>query len=88
MAIAIIALSAMPAMTCAQGSEAPQSKATVVADSIRSKGTRIGKKVAEGTAVVVDSAGSKGTRIGKKAVVVADTIAHRSKKAWKAMKGE
>lgn len=68
--------------------EAFKERSQVVADSIRSKGTRFGKRVAEGTAVAVDSVGSKGQRVGRKARVVGDTVAVRSKKAWKALKGE
>lgn len=63
-------------------------RSRVVADSIRQKGTRWGKKVAEGTAVAVDSVGSKGERLGRKAKVKADTLGRRSKRAWKVLRGE
>ena len=68
--------------------DAFRNKSRVVADSIRTKGTRIGQKVAEGTADFVDSIGPRAERVGEKAKVVGDTIIQRSKRAWKVMKGE
>ena len=65
-----------------------KTRSRVVADSIRSKGPRWGKKIANGTAVVVDSVGSKGERFGRKTKQVADTVGRRSKKAWKVMRGK
>lgn len=63
-------------------------RAQVAADSIRAKGTRFGQRAAEGTAVFVDSVGAKGQRIGEKAMPMADTVVTRTRKAWKALKGE
>lgn len=84
---------ALVATASAQDKSAPEKRtfkerSEVVADSIRSKVPRFGKRVAEKSAVIVDSIGSKGTRVGRKAKVVGDTVAVRSKKAWKVMKGE
>ncbi len=55
-----------------------KTRTRVVGDSIRSKGTRLGKKVARGTEVVIDSVGAKAPRWGKKVAekseVVVDSI--------------
>lgn len=66
----------------------PRRRSAIVADSVRSKGTRIGQRVAEGTAVVVDSVGAKGARLGKKSMVLGDSLVQRSRRAVKALKGE
>ena len=68
--------------------EAFKQRSEVLADSIRAKAPRLGKRIADGTVVLVDSVGAKGERMGKKAMVVGDTMAVRTKKAWKVMKGE
>ena len=84
-ALAVIALTcASTDYTIAQDNNF-KAKSERVADSIRSKGTRVGKKIANGTAVVVDSIGSKAPRVGKKVVAVGDSIAVRGKKAIKAL---
>jgi len=55
-----------------------KTRSRVVGDSIRSKGLRFGKKVANGTEVVVDSVGAKaprwGKKVAKKSEVVGDSI--------------
>ena len=55
-----------------------KTRSRVVADSIRSKGTRFGKKVADGTEVVIDSVGAKAPRWGRKiadgTAVVVDSV--------------
>lgn len=75
--------------------EAFKERTVVVADSIRAKLPRAARRVAESAAVVaektpvfVDSAAVQTERLGRKAVMMGDTIVERSKKAWKAMKGE
>lgn len=84
---------ALVATASAQEKRTPEKRtfkerSEVVADSIRAKVPRFGKRVAEKSAVIVDSIGEKGTRVGRRAKVVGDTMAVRSKKAWKVMKGE
>jgi len=63
-------------------------RSEVVADSIRAKAPRVGRRIAERSVVIADSIGEKGARAGQRAKVIGDTVAVRSKKAWKAIKGE
>lgn len=89
LAIAFIIVAASVATPRIQAQDdAFRNKSRVVADSIRTKGTRVGQKVAEGTADFVDSIGPRAERFGEKAKVVGDTIVQRSKRAWKVLKGE
>ena len=59
-------------------------RSRVVADSIRSKGTRFGKKVADGTEVVIDSVGAKAPRWGRKiadgTAVVVDSVGSKGER--------
>ncbi len=67
-----------------------KTRSRVVADSIRSKGTRFGKKVAEGTELVVDSVGAKAPRWGKKisegTAVAVDSIGSKGERFGKKSK--
>ncbi len=71
LAIALIIASASVGTTTLSAQEQDDSfktRSRVVADSVRAKTTRFGKKVAEGTEVVIDSVGAKAPRVGKKIV--------------------
>lgn len=61
-----------------------KTRSRVVADSIRSKGTRFGKKVADGTEVVIDSVGAKAPRWGRKiadgTAVVVDSVGSKGER--------
>jgi len=91
---AVMLMAALMATATAQDNktqtkrELLKQRSELLADSIRAKAPRMGKRIAESTAVLVDSVGVKSERMGKKAKVVGDTMAVRSKKAWKVMKGE
>jgi len=71
LAIALIVASASVGTTQVSAQEQDDSfktRSRVVADSVRSKTTRFGKKVAKGTEVVIDSVAAKAPRVGKKVV--------------------
>lgn len=82
-------------MTVADSTVRTHRRSHAIADSIRSKGARWGKKVANGTAMVVDSAGptldragEKMERVSEKTKVKADTALQRSRRAWKVLRGK
>ena len=62
--------------------------AVLAADSVAAKAPRIGRKLADGMRVVGDSIESKAPNATRKTRNAADTIAVRSKRAFKALKGE
>jgi len=86
--MALVATAGAQDKTTASEKRTFKERTEVVADSIRAKAPRLGKKIADKSVVVADSIGQKGARVGRKAKVVGDTVAVRSKKAWKAIKGE
>lgn len=63
-------------------------KGEIFADSVGAKAPRLGKSIAEKGVVFADSVGAKGVRFGEKARIAGDTMAVRSRKAIKVMKGE
>lgn len=61
-----------------------KTRSRVVADSIRSKGTRLGKKVARGTEVAIDSVGAKvprwGRKVSERTAVTVDSIGSKGER--------
>ena len=69
-----MAASASTSVAQSQDNRTFKEKSEVLADSIRSKGMRFGKKVADGSVEIADSVKSKAPRVGKKIKRGAETV--------------
>lgn len=70
-AIAIVLASAVSMQAQTQDNNTPgKERVEVMKDSLRAKGDRWGKRIADGAAVAADSISAKGTRLGRRGAVV------------------
>lgn len=63
-------------------------RTAVLADTAATRGIRFGREMAARTAVALDSAAVIGERLGRRSLVMGDSLVQRSKRAWRALKGE